>query len=290
MKIHIISWIDPFRMKPHLQKKKLFIFDLDGVIYRGNTPIPSAVEALQRLREQKKEIVFLTNNSSKSQEAVASKLHRMGIQVTQSQIFTSGLITAINLSQLYPQARVYCVGGVGLLETMFNYGFEVLNRTWPDLERSPEIPNGIQADLVVVGWDPAVTYGKLRTAMMLVLRGAHFYATNDDASFPAPGTLWPGAGANVAFLSTALEHPPQKIFGKPHPEGILEILNRYHISPEEAVMVGDRLTTDILGGNRAGVDTILVETGVHTREDTQKYPADTFPTYVFHDLMKMLEA
>ena len=121
-----MAWIDRFRMKPHLQKKKLFIFDLDGVIYRGNQPIPSAIKTLKRLYEQKKEIVFLTNNSSKSGEMVASKLHRMEIQVSSSQIFTSGLITAINLSQQYPRAKVYCVGGEGLYETMFNYGFENL--------------------------------------------------------------------------------------------------------------------------------------------------------------------
>jgi 4-nitrophenyl phosphatase len=277
-------------MKPHLQKKKLFIFDLDGVIYRGNRPIPSAVKALKRLREQKKEIVFLTNNSSKSSEMVASKLHQMEIQVTPSQIFTSGLITAINLSQQYPQARVYCVGGEGLYETMFDYGFDILNRTWPDLEISPSIPEDIKADLVVVGWDPAVTYGKLRTAMMLVLHGAHFYATNDDASFPAPGTLWPGAGANVAFLSTALEQPPRKIFGKPHSDGILEILKNYHVEPTDAVMIGDRLTTDILGGNNAGIETVLVETGVHTRADVQKYPDETHPTYIYPDLIQMLDA
>jgi len=277
-------------MKPHLQNKKLFIFDLDGVIYRGSTPIPSAIEALKRLREQKKEIVFLTNNSSKTGETVASKLHRMGIQVTSSQVFTSGLITAINLSQMYPQARVYCVGGDGLQETLFDYGFEILNRTWPGLELSSVIPENIQADLVVVGWDPSVTYKRLRTAMMLVLNGARFYATNDDASFPAPGTMWPGAGANVASLSTALDQSPQKIFGKPNPEGILEILKNFQVEPIDAVMVGDRMSTDILGGNRARIDTVLVETGVHTHADLEKFPDEMHPTFIYQNLVRMLDA
>ena len=151
------------------------------------------------------------------------------------------------------------------------------------------IPNSVASDLVVVGWDRKVTYNKLRTAMVLIRNGAKFYATNDDASFPAPNNqLWPGTGAIVAFLSTALNKKPEKIFGKPDPDGILSILKKYNISPNEAVLIGDRLNTDILGGNRAGIVTIAVETGINNRQDLENTPQEQHPNYFFTNLDELI--
>jgi len=272
-----------------LKNKKLFIFDLDGVIYRTSEPIPSGIRAVQKLHSLGKQVVFLTNNSSKSRESYKEFLSQIGIMCEIKDIFTSGYLTAQILSSLYPSAKIFVIGEEGLISELKLEGFKILNEEFPNNENEELIPNNITADLVVVGWDRKVTYNKLRTAMTLINNGAKFYATNDDASFPAPNNqLWPGTGAIVAFLSTALNKKPEKIFGKPNPDGILSILKNYNISPSEAILIGDRLNTDILGGNRAGIVTIAVETGVNNRQDLVNTPQEQHPTYFFTNLDELI--
>ncbi len=273
-----------------LKNKKLFIFDMDGVIYRTNEPIPSGIRAVHKLRSMKKQVVFLTNNSSKSRESYKEFLNQLGIICEIEDIFTSGYLTAQILSSLYTSAIIFVIGEEGLISELKLEGFKILNEEFPDIENMESIPINVRADLVVVGWDRKVTYNKFRTAMTLIKNGAKFYATNDDASFPAPkNQLWPGTGAIVAFLSTALNEKPKKIFGKPNPEGILSILKINNISPSEAVLIGDRLNTDILGGNRAGITTIAVETGINNKKDLLKAPKEQHPTYFFTNLDELFK-
>lgn len=275
-----------------LKNKKLFIFDIDGTLCTGTKePIPSGIRAVQKLRSLGKQVVFLTNNSSKSRESYKELLSQLRINCEIKDIFTSGYLTAQILSRLYPSAKIFVIGEEGLISELKLEGFKILNEEFPNIENAESIPNNIRADLVVVGWDRKVTYNKFRTAMILIKNGAKFYATNDDASFPAPNNqIWPGTGAIIAFLSTALNEKPVKIFGKPNTEGILSILRIYKTLPNEAILIGDRLNTDILGGNRARITTIAVETGVNNRKDLLKAPKEQHPTYFFSNLDEFIKS
>jgi 4-nitrophenyl phosphatase len=268
--------------------KKLFIFDLDGVMYRNDDPIPSALEAVKFLRKMGKIVIFQTNNATKTPEEVAKKLTRMGLSTLPSEIYTSAIIASQYLAMQYPHATIYTVGEPGLKIVFKNAGFIILNDEQPDVENLKKIPSEIRVDFVIVALDSGVTYNRLRVAMMLIQNGAEFFATNDDSNFPASGTFWPGAGAIVAFLQAALQRPPKKIFGKPHPEGLLGILEKLQISPNEAVFIGDRLNTDILGGNRVGLTTVLVETGINTREEIKNVGPDQHPHYVYSSLVELI--
>ncbi len=273
-----------------LKNKTLFIFDMDGILWNSMEPIPSGISAVQKLHKLGKQVVFLTNNSSKSRESYKEILSQLGISCEIKDIFTSGYLTAKILSCLYPSAKIFVIGEEGLITELKLEGFKILNEEFPDLENKESIPINIRADLIVVGWDRKVTYNKFRTAMSLIKNGAKFYATNDDASFPAPNNqLWPGTGAIIAFLSTALNKKPENIFGKPNPDGILSILRINKTLQDEAVLIGDRLNTDILGGNRAGITTIAVETGINNRQDLLKAPQEQHPTYFFTNLDELIK-
>jgi 4-nitrophenyl phosphatase len=271
-----------------LKSKRLFIFDMDGVLYRTDDPIPTAHDAVKKLRALGKRVVFQTNNATKTPEEFATKLTRMGLPTDADDIFTSSVIAARNLGVKYPDGTAYIIGENGIITAMKNAGFTILNQIKPEIEFVNRLPPDLKADVVIVGLDSKVTYHKLRTGMMLINAGAHFYATNDDSNFPASGTLWPGAGALVAFLSTALGFPPREIFGKPHAAGLQGILTQFNISPADAVVIGDRLNTDILGGKRTGITTVLVETGINTRKDIPPDNPELHPDYLYADLSEMI--
>ncbi|MHA1520786.1 MAG: HAD-IIA family hydrolase, partial [Promethearchaeota archaeon] len=263
-----------------LSEKELYIFDLDGLIYKSNQPIPEAIQFIHALKSKNKQITYLTNNSSKTKSEYAAKLNSLGIPTREEEIYTSAYISAEFLKARYQDENVFVIGERGFEMILKEAGFHILNETNPELVDMEKIPSSVEAKIVIVGWDRFVTYNKFRCAMMLVQKGAHFYASNDDSSFPGPDSIWPGAGALVAFLQTALNQQPKKIFGKPSPMGINQILQKYGKSPLDAVMIGDRLTTDILAGNRAGVTTIFVETGIHSRKDLSRFGKDHQPTYI----------
>jgi phosphoglycolate/pyridoxal phosphate phosphatase family enzyme len=273
-----------------LSEKKIFIFDLDGVVYRGSDPIPSAITAINKLKTLGKKIVFLTNNATKTRESFAKKLNSMGIPANENDIYTSSYLATIALAKEYPKGQVFVIGEEGLIYDLKHVGFTILNEKYPELDAVSKIPAEITADFVIVGMDTKVTYYKFRTALMLINKGAHFYATNDDANFPAPDTIWPGAGANVAFVSTAAMQPPRKVFGKPYPYGIEMILSTFRFSKETCVAIGDRLNTDILAGNRAGVDTVCVGTGISTEKEIIAAQGDLKPRYYFSTLLEMMNS
>lgn len=267
-----------------LQEKDLFIFDMDGVLYRVNDPIDSGIRAVKELRKRGKKVAFLTNNSTKTKIKFLNKLETMGLKAQESEIFTAAYLSAEKLAELYPGGKVFYIGEDGLRTALESKGFKILNLLYPELNNIPQIPEDISADFVIVGMDTGLTYNKFRTAMMLILKGADFYGTNADTSFPAPGTLWPGSGAGIAFISAAVDRKPKKIFGKPEPEGVFSVLDAYGISPDKSVVVGDRLNTDIWGGNNAGVATVLVETGINSRSDAMACPEGQRPTFIFKSL------
>ena len=249
-----------------------FLFDLDGVMYRGAEPVPRAAESLARLRALGKGIAFVTNNSGHTPGAVAEHLRSVGVHADADEVETSALTTATLLVER-GVARAFVVGEAGLIDALTAAGVQVL-------DGEPDI-----ADAVVVGWDRTADYAKLRTASVLVQRGAALIATNPDGSFPAAdGTRWPGAGALLAAIETTTELRGE-VVGKPHAPLLLAALAR--AGGGRPLLVGDRLDTDIAGAAGLGWDSMLVLTGIASREDAAA--SRVRPTYVADDLRALFE-
>jgi len=248
------------------------LFDLDGVLYRGDEPVPSAPATMAELRRRGSRLVFLTNNSSRTPEQVAGKLHALGIEALVAEIVTSAQATAELLAGR-GGGSVYAIGGRGVVEALTLGGLRVLNGEPAD------------ADLVVVGIDEDLTYAKLRTACVLIRRGARFVATNADRTFPAPGgEIWPGAGALVAAITAATGTEPE-VVGKPF-SPLFEAAHRRG-GGGRPLVIGDRLDTDIEGAVRLGWDCMLVLTGVATRAEVEA--TGNRPTFIAQDVSALLD-
>ncbi|MHA1843068.1 MAG: HAD-IIA family hydrolase, partial [Promethearchaeota archaeon] len=225
-----------------LKNIKLAIFDLDGVIYRGQKLIGNADKVIKELKEQSIKVIYNSNNSTISRDMYVEKLKRFNIPSTISDFYTSASITAAEITKIKEHTKIYIIGDVGLKKELELMGHEVISH--------PREYNLI--DYVIVGLDIKFTYNKLAIAQKCILEGnAQFFATNSDATLPAENGLMPGAGVMVKSVEVCTGKKPVKIFGKPNPYGIQLILNDHGISPEQACIFGDRLETDILAGNRA---------------------------------------
>jgi HAD superfamily hydrolase (TIGR01457 family) len=247
------------------------LFDLDGVLYRGDEPVPGAPEAIAALREAGASIVFLTNNSSRTPEQVSAKLGAMGMPSAPAEVVTSATATA-DLLALRGGGTAFVMGGDGVVGALTDAGLRVL-------DGEPEA-----VDLVVVGIDDDLTYARLRTACVLVHRGARFVATNVDPTFPAArGELWPGAGALVAAITTATGVEAE-VVGKPHAPLFQAALRR--AGGTTPLVIGDRMDTDIAGAAALGWDSLLVLSGVARQDDVADSPIR--PTYVAPDVSALL--
>jgi HAD superfamily hydrolase (TIGR01457 family) len=247
-----------------------FLLDLDGVLYRGDRPITSAPDAVESLRALGKRLAFVTNNSSRTPEAVVAHLASVGVDAAPGEVETSALTTAAVLRDRSVQ-RAAVIGEEGLRSALSSAGIEL-------------VAADAEPDAVVLGWDRHVTYDDLRDASLAVQRGAALYASNDDVSYPAPdGYTWPGAGAILAALEAATGVQAE-VFGKPNPPILRAALDR--AGGGRPLVVGDRLETDIDGAVNAGWDAALVLTGISTR--AQAEAAAHPPTYVLEDLSGLL--
>lgn len=243
------------------------LFDLDGVLYRGEEAVPGAPETLATLRGAGTRVAFLTNNSSRTPEQVADRLSRLGMTASPSEVVTSALATA-DLLATQGGGTAYVIGGEGIARALADAGLEVL-------DGEPE-----SADLVVVGIDEGLTYAGLRRACLLVRGGARLVATNVDPTFPSEGgVLWPGAGALVAAITTATDAEAE-VVGKPFSPLFASALQR--AGGGIPLVVGDRLDTDIAGAVALGWDSMLVLTGVSSRDEL--VTATVRPTYVAEDV------
>lgn len=247
------------------------LLDLDGVLYRGDEPIPGVPEAMAALRARGASVVFITNNSSRTPEQVAAKLEAMGIAAAPSEVVTSALASAELLAER-GGGSAFVVGQNGLRSALEAAGIQVVDGE-PD-----------RADYVVVGFDAHVDYAKLKRASLLVQRGAVLVATNPDGSFPAADGLWPGAGALLAVVTTTTGVVAE-VVGKPYAP-LFETARR-RAGGGIPLVVGDRLDTDIAGAAALGWDSLLVLSGVSVREDLDG--SDVHPTFVGEDLSALLE-
>ena len=248
------------------------ILDMDGVIWRSNQPIGNLAFLFQQMKDAQLGVMLATNNATLSIEQYLAKLQGFGIQLEPWQIINSGQATAYRMSQDFPQGgSVYLVGENGIATALAERGFSLSD----------------QDDIVavVVGLDRNITYEKLKHATLAIRRGIPFYGTNPDPTFPAPEGLLPGAGSIITTVQTASGVAPV-IAGKPFPAMFNLALERMGLKPEETLCVGDRLDTDIAGGQRVGCRTAVVLTGVSTLEEAQAWmPA---PDLIAPDLTTLL--
>jgi len=251
---------------------KAVLFDMDGVIYRGNQLLPGVNELLTFLRETGRSYLFVTNNATRTPAMFASKLARMGVPATPDQFLGSAEVAAAWLAEQYPQGgRVQIVGQDGLYAALFAHGFE-----------PAEDP--MHADFVVAGMDMHLTYPKLAAASLAINHGARFIGTNADVSFPTEMGETPGAGSILALLQTATGVAPE-IVGKPYPAMFHQALHRLNVTPAQTLMIGDRYETDIVGAVELGILTAGVLTGVTSRERFEQ--ADPPPDLIVEDLVAL---
>jgi len=247
------------------------IIDLDGVLYRGDEAIVGAKEFIALLQREGVPFLLLTNNSTRTPGQYVTKLAKMGIAIEESDVLTSAQATALYLGRIArPGARVYAIGEEGLRAALG--------------ERYTIAEEG--ADFVVVGMDTGLTYEKLRVAALLIRGGARFIATNPDKTLPTEEGLVPGNGAVLAALEAATGVAPF-VVGKPEPAVFDLALARMGVGKEGAAVIGDRLETDILGGRRAGLITILVLSGATSRQELEN--STIKPDLVFKNVRQLYE-
>lgn len=224
----------------------LYILDLDGTLYRGRDPIPGAGDTVAELKRRGALVRFLTNNSSQTPEAQSAKLTQMGIDAWPHEIATS----AIGAAQYLKDAKLgsaFVVGEPGLVAVLEDAGIET---------------KGEVNEAVVVGICRDFTYDLMNQAMQRIRHGARFIATNPDATYPLEGDRQiPGAGAVVAAIQTCTGETPV-VIGKPNPYLVRMLMTQTGVGPEDTIVVGDRVETDMLAGRAAGCDTLIVLTGV----------------------------
>jgi len=247
------------------------VADMDGVIWRGDEVLPGAAAFFQYINGRLP-YVFATNNSSRTAAYYIDKLNKLGIPAAPGQIISSAIATAGYLAKRYPpHSQMYVVGGVGIKEALRQHGFVLTNAP----RNTPTA--------VVVGIDREITYEKLKMAIMHVHRGAALFGTNADKTIPVPDGLAPGAGSILAAIEAGAG-VSATVIGKPASPMFEIALERLQTQPEETLMIGDRLETDIEGAQRLRMKTALVLSGVTTDAAIM----DAKPDFIFQDLAELV--
>jgi NagD protein len=233
-----------------------WLMDMDGVLVREDQPIPGADQFVARLRERGLPFLLLTNNSMYTRRDLAARLAANGLDVPEEAIWTSALATARFLEDQRPNGSAFVIGEAGLTTALHDAGYTLT-------ERAP--------DYVVLGETRTYSFERITRAIRLIEGGARFIATNPDPTGPTPDGLVPATGSVAALISRATGVEPYFI-GKPNPLMMRSALNTIDAHSETAAIVGDRMDTDVVSGLEAGMETVLVLTGVTTREEAERYP------------------
>lgn len=244
-----------------LRDKKGFLCDMDGVIYHGNRLLPGVKEFVEWLYAADKKFLFLTNSSERSPLELKQKLARMGLDVDESHFYTSALATAKFLSRQAPGCTAYIIGAPGLFNALYDVGITM---------------NDVNPDYVVVGETRSYNYESILKAVSLVRAGAKLIGTNTDLTGPSENGVIPACRALVAPIELATGKSAYFV-GKPNPLMMRTGLKLLGCHSHEAVMVGDRMDTDIVAGMETGLDTVLVLSGVTDMNEIKKFPYR--PTY-----------
>jgi NagD protein len=236
-------------------KKTGFICDMDGVIYHGNKVLPGVAEFIDWLHSEKKEYLFLTNNSGYTPRELNQKLARMGLDVPEERFYTSALATAAFLKEQSPGCSVFAIGEAGLLNALYDAGITM---------------NDVNPDYVVVGEGRSYSLDTLTKATNLVMAGARLIGANSDVSGPIEGGIAPACRALISPIEMATGTHAY-FCGKPNPLMMRSGLRLLNCHSADAVMVGDRMDTDIISGLESGMATVLVLSGVSTRNTLKSY-------------------
>jgi 4-nitrophenyl phosphatase len=254
-----------------MKKYRGYLIDLDGTMYRGTECIAEARDFVKELHKRDIPYLFVTNNSSRTPEQVAKKLENFGIPATKEQVFTTSQATANYIFERKPNASVYVIGEEGIRTALEEKGFTFAKEN---------------AEFVVMGIDRGINYEKLAIACLAVRNGATFISTNGDIAIPTERGLLPGNGSLTSVVAVSTQVSPIFI-GKPERIIMEQALKVLGVPREDTLMIGDYYDTDIMAGMNAGIDTLLVHTGVTTKELLKQYEKQ--PTYVVDSLKEWME-
>ncbi|MBG9911871.1 HAD family hydrolase [Bacillus xiamenensis] len=252
-------------------KYKGYLIDLDGTMYKGTEKIEEAGQFVHKLNELNIPYLFVTNNSSRTPKQVAEKLVSFDIPATEEQVFTTSMATANYIAEQKKDASVYVIGEEGIKQAIEEKGLSFAQE---------------DADFVVVGIDRGITYEKLAVGAIAIRQGAQFVSTNGDIAIPTERGLLPGNGSLTSVLTVTTTVQPTFI-GKPESIIMEQAMRVLGTDVSETLMVGDNYDTDIIAGMNAGMDTLLVHTGVTTKELLQQ--VERQPTYVIDSLSEWIE-
>ncbi len=240
----------------NLRSKRGFICDMDGVIYHGNRLLPGVKEFVDWLYKNNKEFLFLTNSSERSPRELQQKLARMGLDVNEKHFYTSALATAKFISNQAPGCSAYVIGAPGLVNALYEAGITM---------------NDVNPDYVIVGETVNYNYENVVHAVRLVQNGAKLIGTNTDMTGPSEAGMLPACRALIAPIELATGKTAYFV-GKPNPLMMRTGLKLLGVHSEEAVMIGDRMDTDIIAGIETGLTTVLVLSGCTAKEDVDRFP------------------
>lgn len=264
----------------------LLLVDLDGVVYRGAHAVPGVPGVLAERVAAGDTVLYCTNNSSRHRSEYLAQLESLGAPVRLETVFSSARATAVELAaETPPVRRVMVLGGAGLFRELHDAGIRTVAATERGLAQRPEA--------VVVGVDWSLTYARLTCAAQAVRSGARLIATNRDPIYPGADRFMPGAGSIVAALEVASQHPADMVIGKPAPYLFEAAAREVGCRPDDAVVIGDGLATDIAAANAVGARSVLMLTGVSTRAQAEALPPGAGPTAIASDaaeLRRILEA
>lgn len=256
-----------------------FLIDLDGVVYVGDSPTEGSVETISLLKKSGKIVIFLTNDPRKTAAEYSEKLRGMGIPVSPGDVVTSGMAIAYHIKSSYEDIsgkKAYVVGSKSLKKEIELTGLGIVDGE-----------EAVNADFVIVGGHPDFHYEEMKLATLAIRNGAEFFATNRDPAYPSPEGLIPATGAIVASIETACGKKAV-VAGKP--EIIMfevALAEHLHRDRDRFAIIGDRLDTDVAGGRKSGISTILALSGSTSEEDIRN--SEIKPDYVIKDLRDLLK-
>ncbi len=254
----------------NIKNKSGFIIDMDGVIYHGNKLLPGVNEFLSWMENSGKKYLFLTNASERTPKELHEKLKRLGITVGVEHFYTSALATAGFLASQKPEGSAYIIGDAGLIHALYNVGYSI---------------NNVNPDYVVVGDTHGYNFEKIQEAVNLVLNGAKLIGTNPDITGPVEHGIAPSTKALIAPIEIATGKKAYFV-GKPNPLMMRIALKKIEVQREKAIVIGDRMDTDIRCGLESEIDTLLVLSGITSREDIDKFPYH--PQYVLGGVVDLV--
>jgi HAD superfamily hydrolase (TIGR01450 family) len=263
-------------LSPLLQTYDQVLLDLDGCIWIGDQPIPGSAEALAELRAARRAVAFVTNDARRSPEEYVRKLWALGLQASLEEVVTVGAAIQYALAGRLPGATAYVIGSPAVFRHVAESGHRIVNGT----------EQATSADVVVVAGHDSFNYDELREATQAALAGAEIVAAGRDRTFPGPGGEWPGTGAIVAAIEYASQRTA-RVVGKPDRLIFATALDR--LGTGRALMIGDRVESDLAGAAAAGIDGAIVLTGISTRAEAEA-ATDPAPVAVAEDLRSLVIA